>query len=212
MEPFDIDKIIKDKLQEKNTWHEPAREAAKPFVWEAIQRNVHRKKSLTWHHLAAAVVLLLIGFFFVLSTVQQRHRREMNELAHQLDQMQREYSTQVKLLQSNGTLVESLEHELRQVEQQLVDLRADKPLAPQETIIYRTDTVFVKRVEYITTVTDAIRSNEETGTEALPEQPEIVEVPSRKTNDAIFLSASHLNNKRQSETLKFRFGSFAKKD
>ncbi len=210
MEPIEIDKIIREKLLESNELHQHEMDSAKPFVWSAVQNQVRRKKPLTWVHLAAAAVLLMISFSFVLYNVQKGHKNELNLLSDKIDQLQINYSSQGELLLRKDIQVNTLSDELKNVELQLADLQQQKPLSPKETIVYRRDTVYLKQVEYITTVSDPVGSNEiAIGiVEDKAEQMETTTVPEMETDTAIYPSKSIQANNQQSETLKFKFGSF----
>ncbi len=210
MEPFDIDNIVREKLQESNDLHTHEMESAKPFVWSAVQNQIGWRRSLTWVHLAAAVVLLMIGFSFILFSVQKGHKKEIELLSEKIDQMQTYYVSQEKQLRSKDTQVAFLGNELKNVKIQLADMQHMEPLTQKETIVYRTDTVYLKQVEYITAVSDPTEAKEITiGTVAeQPEQVETAKVQERETDDVIFPSYSNQGNRPPSETIKFKFGPF----
>jgi len=207
MEPVEFDRIIQNKLSEGNDLHEREMEKAKPFIWAAIQNKIGRKRSLTWIHLAAAVTLLMISFTFVIYRIQNGHQSEINALSNKIDQLQGSYLTQEDLLGKKDSQVEALRDDLQHVELQLSNLQQKKP--QKETIIYRTDTVYLKQVEYITTVSDPVKPDRILETVDLPEKTEITNVELNDTDGTIYPSYSYRSTK--SETIKLKFGSFAEK-
>jgi hypothetical protein len=130
-------------------------------------------------------------------------------LSSKIDQMQKNYFSQAERLNAKNNQVESLRNKLISVELQLTDLLKQKSLFPKETIVYLTDTVFLKQVEYITSVSDPVVSKEITpGTLGNQrEQTETVIAPELETDDTIFPSYSSQGNRHKSETIKFKFGS-----
>jgi len=214
MEPFDMDEIIKRKLQESNDSHQQQINAARPVVWEGIRRNISRRPALRWYHLAAAVVLLLLSFSFILYRVQQAHQQEILQLAGKFDQIQKNYQAQITQLQTKSKEVETLGNQLQRVELQLGNLQQQTPPPVKETVVYRTDTVYVTQVKYITVPTDP-EDGKEVITKADEEPAQQVvanEARQMKTDDAIFTSSSNRRSAPASETLKLKFGSFAQKD
>ncbi len=209
MEPKDIDKIIKAKILESDELHKHEMDSAKPFVWTAVQNQINRKRSLRWYHLAAAILLLMISFSFVLHRIQKGHKNEMSMLSNRIDQLQSNYLMQVDLLQSKDTEIESLGNELEYVGLQLTDIQQQKPLLLHETIVHRTDTVYLKQIEYITRVSDPVESKE-IATDAFVDQTEQMETGKVQEikDDVIFPSYSKLDTKQEAETIKFKFGSF----
>ncbi len=212
MEPFDIDNIIKNKLRESNDLHSHEMDSAKPFVWSAVQNQIG-KSTLTWVHLAAAIVLVVLSFSFVLYYIQKGRKNEIELLSNKVDQLQKDYLSQAALLQTKDTQVASLGNELKNVELQLTDLQK-QPLSQKETFVYRTDTIYVKQVEYITIVSGHDEPMEIVS-DPLEEQSEqlaMTKVPEIKTDDAIFPSYSNPRNKQTSESIKLKFGSFTAKN
>ena len=207
MEPVEFDKIIQKKLSENNELHAHDIESSKPFVWSAIQNKLGRNRSLTWIHLAAAVVLLMVSFSFILFSIQNSHESEIDALSEKIDQLQENYHSQKNLLASKNIQVESMGIELRQMEVQLADLQnQDQP--QKESFIYRTDTVYLTQVEYITRFEEP-ESNEIIETVGDPEILDIAQVES-EMDVAIFPSYSYRNT-AASESVKLKFGSFAEK-
>jgi hypothetical protein len=150
MEPTDLDKIIQNKLKEYNTAHQQEMEKAKPFVWSAIQREMEPRKSMKWYHLAAAVLLLLISFTFVLQSVRKSHESELMVLSSKIDKLEQQFEVQNANLNSKNDQVTQLAEELKVVESKFNDVKQVEFVEVSERIVYKTDTVYVKQVEYVT--------------------------------------------------------------
>ncbi len=212
MEPFDIDKIVREKLQERNNLHKPQMDSARPFVWGAVQQQIATQQSFTWYHLAAAVVVLIIVFSAILFGLQRRHNQQLDRLANRLDQIQQSNVAQIDALRTKDAQAEFLESKLDQMEQALAGLQMEEPTAPKEVIIYRTDTVYVKQVEYITIAADSTQSKELTTdvVEKPLERKEVAELQGTKTDDVIFISSSSQSEDPPSEAIKFKFGAFSR--
>ncbi len=211
MEPFDIDKLIQKKLQEGTDLHQHEAKKAKPFVWAAIQNQVNRKKSPTWFHLAAAVIILFLLFSFVLFQVQNNHQKELHVIAEKMDQLESTYQSQASLLNAKNSQVDQLEAELKNVQSQFAGLAADGTSSHKETFVYRTDTVYIKQVEYQTVYSEP-KDQEETMPAPLKETPLVaVSVPQQQNDrsDVIFPGNPELNNEKKPESIEFKFSSFA---
>lgn len=209
MEPFDIDKIIKNKLQESNDLHRHEMESAKPFVWTAVQNQIH-KRSITWYHLAAAVVMLMISFSFVLYSIQNGHKNEIAKLSGRIDQLQVKYISQEELLQAKETNAASLGNELKSLEIKLSELQQQKPILQKETLVYRTDTVYIKQIEYVNNTPDPMELKVVSANSSLSESDEMETTIAKEieTDQAIFSNYTYQDKRHASENIKFKFGSF----
>lgn len=148
MEPFDTDKfdaLIRQKMSEPIDVHTKEIEQSRPFVWTAIQQ---KKPLIAWWHLAAAVVLILISTGGTFIVQQRSHTREIQSLAQQVAELKHSYKQQELQLTSKQQEVQALGQELAQMETTIRDASDFTP--PPPTIIYKTDTVYLKQVEYIT--------------------------------------------------------------
>jgi len=208
MEPADFDKIIQEKLSENNESHAHDIESSKPFVWSAVQRQTGNRHALRWYHLAAAIVLMVISFGFVLNNVQKSYSSKIDVLSERIEGLQGNYLTQEEQIKVKNSEFASLGNELKVVEKQLVTLK-NQPRV--ETIIYQTDTVYIKQVEYVTVVEhepsiviEAIEVVESVETETISE----IKTQTEKT---IYPSHSYASNNK-TETLKLKFGTFASKN
>lgn len=209
MEPMDIDKIIKDKLQENNDLHMHEMDTAKPFVWSAVQSQMATKPSLNWYHLAAAVLLLIISFPFAFYGIQSGHKKQIDLLSNKIDQLQQDYTSQQELLNTKDSQVVLLGNELKNIELKLTDVQQQQSVPRKEMIIYRTDTIYVKQVEYISTTRDpmvlsVVRTEKDS---ELIEGLEEINTQERRS-EAIFSNDTYRANKQPAETIKIKFGSF----
>ena len=211
MEPFEFDQIIKSKLSQGSELHDQEMQAAKPFVWSAIQSN-KKRGSLTWIHLAAASVVLTLLFSFVLYEVQNAHTSEMASMADQIGQLQKNYHSQEAMLSSKNAQVEILEMDLNDMEHQLTSLQErNKENQNQDKMyVYRTDTVYLKQVEYITTVSNPPDPEPEVEQLQEPDKTDLVDAALLETDAAIYPSYSYKNT-TSTETIKLKFGSFREK-
>ena len=211
MEPYDFDKLLKEKLENDNDLHSYEIESAKPFIWSAIQNNVGGDKTIKWYHLAAALILLILSFAFILINVQKSYKSEIQILSQRIDEIQDNYKVQGVNLDSKVTEIEKLNAELDFVESQLITLQSSANSTPKprlETItVFQRDTVFVKEVEYITlSQKDTLPLNESSQQVTEVEIADIKsEVP--LTDIDIYPSYSQNGKKRRSESIKLKFGS-----
>jgi hypothetical protein len=201
MEPHDFDKFIKGRVRQTSDTYKHERDAAKPFVWSAVQNNLRKTSQVTGWHLAAAVIAILMLFTLVFYSSQQKHRRELDLVYTKMKQLQQHYDVQTSLLQSREIQLDSVEDQLNHVVRHLEHL-SQKPTPPAERPIPKIDTIFIRQVEYVTAEPElevALVQN------AIPEKNEIDQV--------IFpIQKSSINNQRE-EAIKVKFGSFtARKD
>ncbi len=208
MEPFDIDKIIKEKASENHGLHQREIDAARPFVWSEIQRKEGHGQSLTWVHLTAAVLFLMLCFSMVLIKVQKNHKREMENLSAKLDRIQTEYTVQTEALEMKTNQIASLTKQQMALNKKLSDIKTT-PAVHREQIVYRTDTVLIKQVEYITRVAEPLEPMEQSMEKEafLKHKTTNKTTKSRKVDDIIF--PSHQSKNKPPETLRVKFGSLA---
>ena len=210
MEPFDIDKIIKNKLEQDSEIHAHEMESAKPFVWSAIQNQIGSRKSLTWYHLAAAVILLMISFSFILLGIQKEYHQEIAQLSTKVDQLQKDYVTQAELLQYKNTQVESQGYELKNMEVRLTNLQENKPAAQSEKIVHQVDTVYIKQIEYITKIPDSNDENKLMKGEQIEMAIQTEKTDKQESNidDMIFPSTRNAEKSEQAESIQIKMGFF----
>ncbi len=206
MEPFDIDRIIKQKASEFHGLHQQEIDAAKPFVWSEIQRK--ERTYLTWIHLAAAVLLLMLCFSMILINIQKKHGKEIENLSAKIDQIQNGYAAQTKALNIKTNQIASLTNKQAELNDKLSEQNT-APIPHRERFVYHTDTVFIKQVQYITKTEKPSESDEQPmEKEAFFEQKTSDEIAiNPKVDDVIF--PSYQSQEKQPETLKVKFGSFA---
>ena len=123
--------------------------------------------------------------------------------------------SQAEAVHAKDLQVQTLAGELKSIEAKLVNNQQipEKPLPEPRQIVYRTDTVYIKQIEYITTV-----SSPATQTVNLPEdevfEPARMEsdvAQKRETDDIIFPSYQAQSKKQPTESMKFRIGSLVTK-
>jgi hypothetical protein len=209
MEPFEMDKIIREKLQLKSDVYRKELDEAKPFVWSAIQQQINVKHSPTWTHLAAAILVLFISFTFIIIKFNQRHKAEIIALVEKVDLMQREHQSEKAALQSKITQMSEMTDHLLLAESKLTKVVQANPGIQKDVIIYRTDTVYIKQVEYITTSDQPLRTPEP-AVEAAANDPQLLvtQVRENKKEDIIFPAERIRSEAQDSETIKLKFAAF----
>ena len=226
MEPSDFDNLIRQKMQEPTDLHQEEMEKAKPFVWYAVQDRVNQKPMLRWYHLAAAVVLLFAGFSWIVFYLQKGHEQEIANLSSEMQQLKTVYANQSSQSQLKDNQVQLLECELEEVSQQLAQL--ENQTVAQSTfksqIIYQTDTVFVKQVEYVTVYKEreTMQPNMDSLKDAiLSDNNELManaETDTNKQNatksrdNLIFARSSKNTSSTNNPDLKVRLGGFPRTD
>ncbi len=197
MEPSDFDKFIKSKLQEDIDLHKRESEAAKPFVWSAVQNEV-TNRSLNWRHLAAAMILLLIGFSLVFQMNRQAHQKELNHLAKQIGELHEQYQRQLV----------TLEEQDHQNDAQLLDSQK------QELIVHRVDTIYRIRVDtVVVTVKEFVPVSAPTASQADPQVTENTIEKTNEVDESIYPHYTDGDIKRKTETIQLKFGALtARKD
>lgn len=207
MEPFEMDKIIREKLQGKPDVYRHEMEEAKPFVWSAVHNQINEKRSLTWIHLVAAILMLFISFTFVIIKLNQRHQEEINALAEKVDLLQKNHQLEREVLQVKDAQVSLLTNQVKESESKLAEIFQTNPAVQRNHVIYRTDTVFIKQVEYITTAPQLIDVPDPVAEVAeIEPQQELTQVQENKRDDIIFPADRIQSGAQDSETIKLRFG------
>ena len=164
MEPSEFDQIIKSKLEQENDLHQHEIERSKPFVWTAIQQtNKTKVASVPWYYFAAAIALLLIGFSFFLFNQQQVHDKQLSILSKKVESLQKTQDvTPSDIVAKKNEQIDLICHEMEQLELSLSSVNNNQPSANNIAhIVYKTDTVFVNAVEYITEYKVPIESKQE---------------------------------------------------
>jgi len=207
MEPFEMDKIIREKLQGKPDVYRQEIEETKTFVWSAVQNRINEKRSPTWIHLATAVLLLFISFTFVIIKINQRHKEEINALAEKVDFLQKDHQSEKEVFQEKDAQVSLLTNQLKVSESRLTEAVQANPARQRDHVIYRTDTVYIRQVEYITTATQLIDEPDPVAEVAeIEPQMTVTQVPENKKDDIIFPAERIQSSAQDSETIKLRFG------
>jgi septal ring factor EnvC (AmiA/AmiB activator) len=214
MEPREFDKIIKEKLGDNQDLPTTEIDLAKPFIWMAIQNRTRRTKLLSRYHFAAVITFLIILFASITYHIQKERQAEINLLKNRISQLEKKYTSQSDLLQRKDSQIESLRTELQDVGGKLTKWESRKSVSTDEQIVYRTDTVIVREVKYISSGKETQELNDQDNikseTPLKKFNPE--DQKEEKTDHIIFFSRSERNNHPPSETMKIKFGSFTKKD
>ena len=208
MEPDDFDKLIKDRVSGENTIHSKELTEAKPFVWASVQSNLKSGNALKWYHLAAAILLLLISFAFLLVGIQKTHMEEIALVSSKLDGLEEFYQSQEKLLNIKDQQVADLASELRKVEIKLSSMEQIKPNERKEVIIYRKDTVYIKRTEYVRVKEQPSLVENNNGAPVIQAnnvQEDAASV-SAKFDQIIYPSFEEERTRQKSESVKLKFG------
>jgi hypothetical protein len=152
MEPSDFDKLIQAKLAEKNSIHANEIQKAKPFIWTAIQKELNAKVFLfPWYQVAAAFILLLIGSSFLFYSMQLNHQTEISKLNLKVESLKQYYNQQTNVIIQKSDELLTICDEVDQLELAVKELHENEPIKEiRELIVYRSDTVYVDRVEQIT--------------------------------------------------------------
>jgi hypothetical protein len=152
MEPFDFDKLIKEKVEEQGNLHSQSAEQARHGIWMNIQEDIKGRKFISWYHLAASIAFLLISFSIVLILVQKRYLNENQELLTKMENLQKEYVIGMNALSEKEKEITGLKTNVDLLEGQLSELEVNnsqQPELPVSTVIYKTDTVYVRTIEYV---------------------------------------------------------------
>lgn len=206
MEPSDIDDLFKVKLEEAHDTHHREMMDGKPFVWSAVQKNMDKTLSLNWYQLAAAVLLVLIGTY-IFTMPLKKQNKEVALLSQKVDLLQHNYLAQHELLLSKNKEVQSLVAELKNVEQILTELAEERQIAQKKVIIYRTDTIYQKQIEYITVVPDTIIQYKDYKTleETQVTKYAIAEISNQDIDNEIYPSFASRNKDQKVERIKVKF-------
>lgn len=212
METFDIDNLIRNKLVEKNDAHQQEIESAKPFIWSAISQKAGKGRSMTWFHLAASLVLIVTGFTFILLQVHKNYQMEIENLSDQIEQLQRNNASERALVNKKNHQMDVLGAEMKDLKMTIIHLNRQKTVSPAEQIIYRTDTVYLERIRYVTIYPDTAEAqnienyvNAGDRSNVNPESHE----EDQKLDEMIFSGYSDQNKGQSTKSLKFKFVPFA---
>jgi len=203
MEPSDFDRLLRNKVSQQHDLHEQEMEAAKPFVWSTVYNEIGQKKSLSWYHLAAAVLLLLVTFSALILHLRKSHTSELADLSKKIGALENGLITQSRSLESKNAELVSLKEKLQSVEARFEHSNQPLPPVPIERIVYRTDTIVVREVEYITVVQKPEESESFAITNTEDPEATVAHLDQSVTDDIIFPSSRLKENKAGSNKIKF---------
>ena len=205
MEPSDFDKILKSKIAAPNQLHEMEMESAKPFVWSAVYREIKGTNSLTWWHMAAAVMLFLVSFSVVLYYVQSAYNNQLILLSDKIDLLESDYKNQLAKLENQN---EALNLKVANQEKQDSDKSLESPQII-EKLIYQTDTVFIRQVEYVQVEAEPkLVENSTKETESTIVLTNHQESDNKKYDEIIYPVGTRQSNNKNSEQVKLKISAF----
>jgi len=153
------------------------------------------------------MILLLLSFSMVFYISQKRHQNELAQLQHQVDQLKESYQTQVVSLDQKEAQMESLSMELHNVKLDLQDVPAEA--RPQKELVkFRTDTVFIKQIEYLNTPSENNEVDKTPFKTTPSEMSQTAELQENEIEDAIYPDYRNLQQQQKTESIKFKFGTF----
>ncbi len=215
MEPKEFDRLIKSRIQQPSDVYQKEMEAAKPFVWSAVQGNLRNTGQVRHWQLAAAAAVLLILFSLILYTSKQEHQKELDLVYGKMDQLQQHFNTQTNLLQTREMQLDSVASQLNQVALHLEQL-TQRPIASSTTSpILKVDTVFIRQIEYVTAKPDPdIPEASDPENSTLPSSAVVqVSPPQENKIDHVIYPSQKSAVHNSKDAIKVKFGSFtARKD
>lgn len=215
MEPSDFDQLIKDKLANDNSIHAHEIEKAKPFIWTAIQNNIYKGTVVfPWYQVAAALVLLIICSSFLFYSLQLNHQTEITKLNTKVESLKSYYDQQAHvIIQKNDALL-NICNEVDHLELLVNDLTEETTTnnVPRELLVFKSDTIFVDRVEYITQIIQSKDSlnNSDILNEELVEEQEEESTEKSESAQQIYPNYNKIKVKpAESELLKFKISAYS---
>jgi len=141
--------------------------------------------------------------------MRQEHQRELDVLSDKIDRLQKINNDRGMIPEAKETQIASLENQLRYRAMQLDELTQNSQ-TEVPTILYHTDTVYIKPIEPIPTVANFIetRNTHSDHYQAYMESAP-VEVSKTEVDDMIFPDFSNQGSKQPTETINVTFGPFA---
>jgi len=149
MEPIDFDKLIRDKVLEEGNVHSQDANMARSGIWIGVQDKLKKGRFISLYHLAASIALLIVGFSIILFIIQRNYNSENRALIVKMDNLEKGYLERVSSMEEKELQIETLTSNLNNLESRIAGISQQKIEVPVKTV-YRTDTIFVKTVEYLT--------------------------------------------------------------
>ena len=214
MEPSDFDKLIKDKLQQDSNLHQENTEAAKPFVWTAIQTNLkHKKYLIPWYYAAAAAVLFAVFSSLLFLKSNQHYENELNLLSLQILEMKQQAKPSDLIAFKNKQLdllskdVERLETSLTLKPNSQTTAAPIEKIIIEKQIVYRVDTVFLNGTTQIAQLVPEFKPLDKAETKDTVHQ-DTTELES--TTQVIFIHPETKNTTNSNSTaLRIKLGNFS---
>ena len=164
MEPYDFDKLIRDRVLDEGNLHSREASNARQGIWMDIQDRVKKNPAfISWYHLAASILLLIVGFSIILFKVQNHYKSENETLLVKIEKLEKNFTEGASLLDTKDQQIKMLTSNMSNLENTLAELSDQQNDVPVTKVIYKTDTVFLKTVEYVTYVPETSDGNQEQG-------------------------------------------------
>lgn len=209
MEPIDFDRIVKQKLEGENHLHNQQVTDSKPYVWAAIQQGKsNRAAGVPWLYAAATILIIFLCSVFLLFQQKEKSNLQLEQLTAKIETLQQNYRVipTTVTAEKNGQ-IDLLCSEIDQLEKNLGRLKNQQMAAPTAltTLVYKTDTVYINKVEYVTQYINP--TNEE---EKELEKPKAPPESLPETTDIIFpdFSKPTRNSQKETASVKLKLASF----
>ncbi len=214
MEPSDFDKLIKDKLEQDSDLHQKNIEAAKPFVWTAVQTNLkHKKYLIPWHYAAAAAVLFVVFSSLLFLKTNRHYENELNLLSLQILEMKQQNKPSDLIAFKNKQLdllskdVERLETSLTLKTNSQSTATPIEKIIIQKQIVYQVDTVFLNGTAQIAQLVPEFKTLDKVATiDTIDQKTADLE----STTQVIFIQPEAKNTTNSNSTaLRIKLGNFS---
>ena len=219
MEPFDLDKLIREKVLEEDNIHSREADNARAEIWTSIQDKTSKGRFISWYHLAASIALVIVSFTVILFLLQRKHTLENQELISKIESLEENYAQGESSIFEKDHQIKELTSNLNELESKLIVL-SEKEFQPMTPIvIYKTDTVFVKTIEYMAYTPDAQAETVEITSvdENLTIDPSDIKTDTKGSSDPpfdgiIYPSPDSRKKGKDEESIKFRVGTIIAKN
>ena len=135
----------------------------------------------------------------------------MAGLAEQVEDLKQNYTQQVSSTNMNDQQLNQLLQEIHELKYQLDEIQKVQPnMATLERIVYRTDTVYVREVEYVTR-TEAPIELAEVSDPQVEDQDQIIHAQNTVVERAIYPGYNSYTAEQKPEKVRIRFGNLRAK-
>jgi hypothetical protein len=211
MEPFDFDKLIREKVSEEGNIHSVESREAKPVIWKEIQDKQKKGGYVSWYHLAASILLLIVGFSIILFKVQRHYIDENEALYKKIEQLENDFSERVSLINNKDEQIQELTSGIDDLEKKIKGLSKQQIVKSEPRIIYVKDTVYQRTIEYVVYQPEEDAEILETDEPVTRDEPEVVRT-SIITESNIYPPRKSKESSDESEKIKISFGNYIAKE